>query len=304
VHKNLYLTSIKQALKEDLDPDGDITSFNLISSEERAQAYILAKEDGILACSFIVQDILDEASKIIEKFHGSKLKASVKFLVEDASNVKKNEKILEITGSAQLILCSERTILNFLQRLSGVATKTNKLSKLIKNYPSQLLDTRKTMPGLRALEKEAFRQGGGTNHRFNLSDMVLIKENHLAFYKNSNLLDAISELRKKIKAETKIECEVNSDFISKEGNLEKLLDSAVDVIMLDNFNPIELKDLVKQIKELQLKKGNPRDIKLEASGGITEKNIIDYAATGVDFISTGSVTTQATNLDLSMLLEN
>lgn len=296
------LPVIKLSLEEDLNPYGDITSSNLVSPEEKTMAIIIAKEEGILACGYIVQEILDICGDILENYTGHKLKAQAKILKKDGSKIHKGEKIIEIEGSAQLILSAERTILNFLQRLSGVATKTKKLCELIQNYPTKLLDTRKTMPGLRALEKEAFRLGGGTNHRFNLSDMVLIKENHLRFYKNSNLLAAIEELRKKLPSKVKIECEINKDFISVKGNLEKLLASPVDVIMLDNFSPEEIRDLKEKIKNIQNTQEGNREIKLEASGGINESNIVKYALTGVDFISTGSVSTQSKNLDLSMLI--
>lgn len=294
---NNYQKLISFALKEDLLPAGDITCNYLIDPKQTAEAKIIAKEKGVLACSFIAQEILDETRILIKEINGLDLKAAqIKFHINDGDHFSSNETIAELKGPAHLILAAERTILNFLQRLSGVATKTNHLVKLISSTKTQLLDTRKTLPGLRFLEKKAFQDGGGTNHRYNLSDMVLIKENHLIFQNSKSLSSAIEKARL-ANPEIKIECE-----ISKEAELEEVIKAGVDIIMLDNFSPERIKSAIKLIKEIKTTHNIDKEIKLEASGGINEFNISNYAKTGIDFISVGAVTTQVHNIDLSMLI--
>ena len=315
-------------------PEGDLTSKLLISETEQAEAEIIAKEDGVLACSWLGQAVLDELALIYryglnsysenpnfctkpENLVVEGVRNEIVFKLSDSDVFSKGTCLARLKGSAQILLTAERTLLNFLQRLCGVAAVTRKLVNLVKDYPAvRLLDTRKTMPGLRVLEKEAFKAGGGTNHRMNLSDMILIKENHLSFYRKSspgkNLADAIKHARSTFERPSAslraaqptrlIECEINADFLREPSRLQELLGAEPDIIMLDNFSPQEAKDLVNLIKKLRADLNIERNIKIEASGGINEHNIVDYAKTGVDFISTGSVFTQAKNIDLSMLL--
>ena len=284
IHKekiNLVAAIIKLALAEDLEPNGDISGSLLTSKTSRAQ--IIAKEPGLMACSWLVEAVLrqyepKEAFKVI--CH-----------CPDSGSFAAGQVLFEIEANSSSILATERTILNFLQRLCGIATYTNQLVKLIERYPVELLDTRKTMPGMRVLEKAAFKYGGGTNHRFNLSDMVMLKENHLA------CIEDLSEVISKFKNEAmKIEVEINKDNLAK---LELAIQAGVDQIMLDNFSPAEIKELKNKMALLPM----PQP-KLEASGGINESNLVDYAKTGVDYISTSISFTKANNIDLSMMITN
>jgi len=288
---------IKLAILEDLSPYGDLSTAFFSGESQTIQAQIIAKEEGLMAGGFLIEEILEGLSDFLRLPADFKVEG----LVADGQSFAVGQALAKISGRADLILAGERSILNFLQRLTGIATETRKLVDLISGYPCKLLDTRKTMPGMRRLEKLAFKAGGGTNHRFNLSDMVMLKENHLAVI-GEELVTSITSIRShldqlakanRIKEKIKIEVEINADNLSK---LESVCQSAVDVIMLDNFSAVEVKDLVQKIRQL-----NP-EIKIEASGGINKENIVSYAATGVDFISTGSVFTKARNLDLSMLI--
>jgi nicotinate-nucleotide pyrophosphorylase (carboxylating) len=320
IHKekiNLVAAIIKLALAEDLEPNGDISGSLLTSKTSRAQ--IIAKEPGLMACSWLVEAVLrqyepKEAFKVI--CH-----------CPDSGSFAAGQVLFEIEASSRTIVATERTILNFLQRLCGIATYTNKLVKLIQDYPVELLDTRKTMPGMRVLEKAAFKYGGGTNHRFNLSDMVMLKENHLACiedlatvisnFKNKDLrhpakpcfasdvdtkkvgtvqsTSSVSEDKDDFgRKSIKFEVEINKDNLDK---LELVIEAGVDQIMLDNFAPSEIIELKNKIALFSMPPP-----KLEASGGINESNLVDYAKTGVDYISTSISFTKANNIDLSMLM--
>ncbi len=304
---------IRISLLNDLEPNGDITCRFSIDPETMAKGKIIAKEDGILACSKLAQEILDECTEILSREIEPRFnfkKSSIQFLYKDGEAFKAGDTIAELEGAAHVLLSAERTVLNFLQRLSGVATYTSKFIEKIKDYPVKLLDTRKTMPGMRELGKQAVIQGGGSNHRYNLSDMVLIKENHLIFAAKENLKDDklcletfINKTREKllsseISKDTKIECEVE-----KFEQLEPVVKAAVDVIMLDNFSPEDCKKAISEVKILIEKYGINKNIKIEASGGITLDSIESYAKAGVDLISVGSLTNKPSNIDLSMLLD-
>lgn len=286
---------IKLALWEDLKPDGDISSMFLPGLKKNIKAKIIAKADGVSACLHLVKKILDAYQKILEQNFKITIAqpAQVKIYKQDGETFAPGDLLVEISASAILVLGAERSILNFLQRLCGVASASKKLNDLIKDYPCKLLDTRKTMPGLRALEKEAFRAGGGTNHRFNLSDMVMLKENHLAVA-GLELSAGVRSIRDAIGPHKKIEVEINADNLCK---LDNILQEQVDIIMLDNFSPAQLIPIIKHIRKTS------SQTLIEASGGINAGNLIDYARAGLDFISTGSVFTQASNIDISMLVE-
>lgn len=293
IHKekmNMARAIIKLALKEDLEPNGDISSAYL--PEKMAKAKIISKEPGIMACSWLIELILEEYNKL---YPSSSYETSLN--IKDGSKFQAGDILLEIEAPAQMILATERTILNFLQRLCGIATYTNKLVELIKDYPVELLDTRKTMPGMRTLEKQAFVCGGGTNHRFNLSDMVMLKENHLATI--GNLIDHINQIRSGLRAqssEAKIEIEINKENLKL---LPIAVKAGVDQIMLDNFSPGEIRTILSELSALSPER---LQTKFEASGGINQSNIVDYAKTGVDFISTSISFTKANNIDLSMMI--
>lgn len=277
---------IRLALDEDLSPNGDLSSEFIFTDLETAKATIIAKAKGIMAGSATIQCIVNEYKSSTNRDFDCQIKTNF----QDGQDFNRGDILFEITAPIKVLLACERTILNFLQRLCGIATKTNELVALIKNYQCKLLDTRKTSPGLRLLEKQAFASGGGTNHRLNLSDMIMLKENHLSGIKD--IREAINTIRKRL-PNIKIEVEVNKDNLAK---LKNILNADINIIMLDNFSATECADLIIQIRKL-----NPQ-IKIELSGGINETNIIDYAKALPDYISTSIVTTKANNIDLSMLI--
>jgi nicotinate-nucleotide pyrophosphorylase (carboxylating) len=272
------------ALKEDLEPNGDLST--KFFKQKPLKAQIAAKEAGVFACSEVVEKVFQAYQKLYQE----DLKVTINCLAHDGENFKAGDILVEIGTTSHALLICERTILNFLQRCCAIATKARLLSSLIKDYNTEILDTRKTSPGMRLLEKQAFKQGGGSNHRFNLSDMAMLKENHLSLL-DQDLIDSIQKLKKE---NCKIEVEINKSNLNK---LKLVAEEGVDQIMLDNFKPEELPELIKNIRAL-----NP-NIKIEASGGITEKNIVDYAKTGIDYLSTAEAS-RARNIDLSMLISN
>ncbi len=287
---------IQLALKEDLGSLGDLSSLLTIEPNKQASAQIIAKEPGIMACSWIIQAILETYCVLAQRSFSEV--GSLQLPLQDSDAFQAGDIVCEIKAPAQMLLACERTILNFLQRLCGIATYTRNLVNLIKDYPCKLLDTRKTMPGMRLLEKEAFHSGGGTNHRLDLSDMIMLKENHLACIEG-DLIQAINQMRQALAAKdstknTQIEIEINKDNLSK---LDSVIQASVDIIMLDNFSPNEASKLVSSIRSKN------KIIKIELSGGVTASNLVDYAKALPDYISTGSATTKANNLDLSMIVK-
>jgi nicotinate-nucleotide pyrophosphorylase (carboxylating) len=219
----------------------------------------------------------------------------VKFNKHEGSKFKKNNTLAIINGKLQSILIAERVALNFLSCLSGVSTATNNLVEKVKGTKTKVLDTRKTTPNLRLLEKYAVKTGGGKNHRFSLADAVLIKDNHLrasGCLKNGRLDEKkFSNLIKKIRKTSKLLIEVESENLSE---FKSIIKTRPDIAMLDNFSPKTLKKAVQYRNKFY-----PR-VKLEASGGITTKNINKIAKTGVDFISTGSITHSSSAIDFSL----
>ena len=269
---------IKNALEEDLG-DGDHSSLATIPAEARGKAMLVIKQPGILCGTLVgrkVFEMVDPATRVT-------------ILIEDGQAVGPGDVVLELEGKAISILSAERLALNFMQRMSGIATFTNNLATMIRDYPCKLLDTRKTTPLLRELEKYAVRTGGGENHRMGLYDMIMIKDNHIDFA--GGIEKAVAATRSYLdrkKMNLKIEIEVRN---SKE--LEEVMRcGGVDRIMLDNFSPGDLATAVERIG---------KKFETEASGGINESNIVSYAATGVDFISIGALTHQIKSLDMSLL---
>lgn len=272
-----YKSVIRDALDEDLKPDGDITSSCLINPESKSKFKLKVNEDVILAgfdvfCETFL--ILDKNILIKSEFH-------------DGSEIKKGSIVADLSGNTLKILKGERTALNFLSHLSGIATETKKLVSLIKNTNVTLLDTRKTTPNLRQFEKQAILSGGAKNHRFNLSEMVLIKDNHILNTKGVS--DALLKVKKKFSLNGKrykIEIEVK--------NLKELKEAIIlkpDVIMFDNWELDELKEAVKLV---------PNDILTEASGQITPENILNFAKCGVNYISTSYMIKNARWIDFSL----
>jgi nicotinate-nucleotide pyrophosphorylase (carboxylating) len=268
---------IDAALKEDIG-DGDYTSDACIPASAQGKAKLLVKEDGIIAG-------VELAQRIFSRFD-RKLKIEV--LIKDGSNIKVGDIILTVEGSSRSILKTERLVLNFMQRMSGIATKTAKYSKLIEGTSAKLLDTRKTTPLLREIEKWAVKIGGGVNHRIGLYDMVMIKDNHIDMAGGiPQAIERVHEHLKSVGKDLKIEIEVR-DF--DELN-EVLAVGGIHRIMLDNFHPDDEKKAVDLIAA---------KYETEASGGITEQTIRAHALSGVDYISVGALTHNIKSLDLSL----
>lgn len=268
---------IKYALIEDVQ-DGDHTSLATIPSKAKGKAQLLVKESGVLAGVNVARKVFQQVDN------------SIKFtqFLQDGDQIKVGDIAFEVSGKSISLLTAERLALNFMQRMSGIATATNKIVKLIEGTNTRILDTRKTTPNLRLLEKAAVKLGGGENHRMGLYDMIMIKDNHVDFAGGiANAINATQDYLLKNNKDLKIEIEVR-DF----GELDQVLKHGkVNRIMLDNFTPTELK------KALALINGS---YETEASGGITIETIRAYAETGVDYISVGALTHQIKSLDLSL----
>ena len=268
---------IINALKEDVG-DGDHTSLATIPAGTIGKAKLLVKDNGVLAGVELAAEIF----RVVDE--GLKMTAYLK----DGADIKYGDIAFEVEGDAQSILKAERLVLNCMQHMSGIATKTNEIVDILKGYNTKVLDTRKTTPGLRYLEKWAVRIGGGVNHRFGLYDMILIKDNHVDYA--GGISEAIEGARNYLAANHKklaIEIEVRNIE-----ELEEVIQTrGVDRILLDNFNFNDLRDAVDMIEGRFI---------TEASGGITIDNIREYAACGVDYISVGALTHSVKSLDLSL----
>ncbi|MCX7747300.1 MAG: carboxylating nicotinate-nucleotide diphosphorylase [Clostridia bacterium] len=261
------------ALKEDILL-GDITTDNIIDINGEVKALFIAKQDGIIAGLEVAERVfkLLDHETVFEK------------AVNEGQSVKKGDIIAKISGKSRSLLKAERTALNFLQRMSGIATKTNEFYNKVKDLPVRIVDTRKTTPGLRVIEKYAVKIGGGYNHRFSLSDGVLIKDNHIKAA--GSIKKAIEAARRNIPHTIKIEVEVESIDEVKEA-----LESGADIIMLDNMTQDMMKEAVGII--------NKRAI-VEASGNVNLETVRDIALTGVDIISVGGLTHSVQAFDISM----
>lgn len=265
--------TIKRALLEDMN-NGDITSDFLIDKSLNAKAIITAKEDGVV-CGLNVAKITFE---LVDKY------LVFDELSTDGDQIKKGQDIAVIEGRAQSILKGERVALNFLQRMSGIATKAKTISGLVSSYDVRVVDTRKTSPGLRVFEKYAVRTGKCYNHRYNLSDAVMIKDNHIEAV--GSIREAIRIAKASIPHTTKIEVEVKNLI-----ELRQALESKADIIMLDNM------DIETMKKAVEITKGAAI---LEASGNVDEENIEEIASTGVDIISVGALTHSYKSMDISL----
>jgi len=269
--KNFVRKKILEFLEEDIGHQ-DITTDSL-DTDRYIEACMIAKEDGILAG-------IEFAKEVYNLVGDCKLENFVK----DGASIKKGDILAIAYGSGKSILKAERLSLNIVQRLSGIATLTNKYVEKIKDTGVRLLDTRKTTPGFRAFEKYAVKVGGGDNHRFALYDVVMIKDNHIALA--GSITEAVNQIKKKVSPMVRIEVEVSSFE-----QLEEALKNPVDVVMLDNMSAEDVKKAVKLINKSKL---------VEVSGNITIENIRDYALAGPDFISTGAVIHSAKWLDISL----
>ncbi|MCM8784520.1 MAG: carboxylating nicotinate-nucleotide diphosphorylase [Candidatus Omnitrophica bacterium] len=278
---------IAQALKED-KIDQDITSELLFPKDKLAKAIIVAKGKGIIAGL----EIAERVFYLLDK------KIKFKKLTKDGKWIKKGEKVAFIEGSLKKILAGERTALNFLMRLSGIATLTRKFVEKVHPHKVKIMDTRKTTPGLRILEKYAVRVGGGVNHRGDLSDGVLIKDNHLKKIKNqkSKIKSLIQEIRRRISQDIEIEIEVKNLKEFKEA-----LETGCDVIMLDNMSFPKVKEAVRMRSRLWAI-GHRPGVEIEVSGGINLRNIRKFASLGIERISIGALTHSYKSLDFSLEL--
>ncbi|GAB5522653.1 MAG: carboxylating nicotinate-nucleotide diphosphorylase [Roseivirga sp.] len=268
---------IERALEEDIR-DGDHSSLASIPSDARNSAYLLMKASGIIAGMELAEIIFKKLDPTIEILSS----------VADGTVVKEGEVILKIHGNSRAILSAERLVLNCMQRMSGIATHTHYLNSLIANTNTRLLDTRKTTPNFRMMEKWAVVIGGGVNHRYGLFDMIMLKDNHIDFAGGiSNAVNATVDYLAKTGKDLKIEVETrNLEEVQQALDTEK-----VDRIMLDNMSPEEM------TKAVALIAGRSET---EASGGITESTIQAAAASGVDFISVGALTHSVKSLDISL----
>ena len=276
--REIVKEKLKSFLKEDLG-HGDVTSDLLVMDGTVVEAEIVAKESGVLAGLEEIKPLLEEFGLKTEK------------LKEDGDRLKKGEAILRVIGDAKTILALERTVLNFLCRMSGIATLTAKLVEMVRKagFKTIIACTRKTAPGLEYFDKKAVRIGGGDTHRLHLDDMILVKDNHIKVV--GSVSEAIKRAKEKASFSKKIEVEAF--------NLAEALEATragADIIMLDNFTPAQIKETLLQLE----KEGLRSKVLVEASGGINEDNVVEFASTGVDILSIGMLTHSAKALDLSL----
>jgi len=285
---------IDRALAEDLGK-GDVTTEALIPGDQQGAGFIVAKKEGILAGINVAKQV----------FHRVDSELNVEILLEDGAGVKPGSKVSRVSGSIAGILKAERIALNFLQHLSGIASETNLYVKRVEGLPVRIMDTRKTTPGLRSLEKYAVRVGGGDNHRMSLGDGILIKDNHLAALRSRglNIKEIVAKARQNAPLSLRgakrrsnlqarqIQVEVEVRAVSE---ALEAVEAGADIVMLDNMNLEDMRKAVKSIHGRAL---------VEASGGITLDNVRAVAETGVDFISIGALTHSTRALDISLELE-
>ena len=272
---------IDRALAEDLSR-GDVTTEALIPHDQQGAASIVVKSKGVLAG-------IEVAKRV---FHRVDPKLTWEAILEDGAKVEPGDVVAKIEGSYCSILNSERVALNFLQRLSGIASETSRYVESVKGLPVRIMDTRKTTPGLRSLEKYAVRVGGGENHRMNLGDGILIKDNHVAALRSCglSLKEIIAKARQNAPKRLKIEVEVKTVPEALEAT-----EAGADIVMLDNMSLEDMRQAVKLVHGRAL---------IEASGGITLDKVRDVAETGVDFISIGALTHSVKALDISLEVES
>jgi len=275
VEPNRY-DPIGAALQEDIG-GGDITTEFFVPDSLHATGRIIARENAVVAGSGVASEVFRQVDPSTD----------TQIIRGDGAEAALGDVIIEVRGLARSILKAERVALNFLQRLCGIATLTRQFVDAIGNHPAKILDTRKTTPGLRAMEKAAVVAGGGGNHRFGLYDMVLVKDNHLTTFEGlSSFAERIRQLRQE---RPKIRIEVEADDLEQVRAFVEV--DGIDVILLDNMTPAQVREAI------ALRKDN---IEFEASGGITLKNVNRIAATGVDYISVGSLTHGARAIDICL----
>jgi nicotinate-nucleotide pyrophosphorylase (carboxylating) len=276
--KPTVIDPIDAALREDIG-EGDLTTDFFVSKNQQATARIIARERAIIAGTETAAEVFRRLDSAVE----------IALLRKDGGEVHPDETVIEVRGPARAILKAERVALNFLQRLSGIATMTRKFVDAAANQHVKILDTRKTTPGLRVLEKAAVVAGGGANHRFGLFDMVLVKDNHFAVTAG---FDAVAKaVRKFHEAKPNVQIEVEADALDQVRAFLEI--DGIDVILLDNMKPAQIREAIALGKD---------KVKFEASGGVSLKNIRQIAATGVNYISIGALTHSARAIDFSLEL--
>lgn len=277
MHESLYRDVIERALREDLGEAGDLTSEAVITRGAVATGVVVARHAGVIAGLEVVGAAFAAVDTGVE----------VEYRCADGERVGAGTVLASVTGSARSVLTGERTALNLLGHLSGVATATAAFVARVTGTKARIADTRKTTPGLRALEKYAVRMGGGINHRFGLFDAVMIKDNHLIVA--GGVAAAVAAVRRRVGHLVKIEVEVTTL-----AQLAEVIDAGADVVMLDNMDLATMGEAVRRVAGRLV---------VEASGGITLENVVDVAATGVDVISVGWITHSAPALDVALDLE-
>jgi len=278
MHSGLTIEQIIDfALKEDIG-HGDHTTLSTVPANKRGKMALFVKEEGILAGVDLARQI----------FHHYNPDISMQIILRDGSAISKGDIAFLVEGPVQSLLTCERLVLNFMQRLSGIATQTNKMVKILEGTNTKILDTRKTTPLLRELEKMAVRIGGGHNHRFGLFDMILIKDNHVDFA--GGITKALNQTKQYL-ADKKLDLEIEIEVRNMEELQEALEAGIASRVLIDNFKPDKMKEAVAFVNGRVL---------TEASGGITIDNLREYAETGVDFISSGALTHHIKSLDLSL----
>ena len=270
---------IQVSLKEDLDENGDVTSNAILAKEKQGIATIIAKQHGVFSGGFVV--------KMVYSYIDQSVKVNIK--TDEGDLIKEKQSVIEIKGPVKSILIGERTALNFLARMSGVATLTHQFIEKLKGSNIKILDTRKTNPGWRYLDKYSVSSGGGKNHRIGLFDMVLIKENHIAAA--GSIENAVQLCRDYLRAKSlELKIEVETKDLKE---VKQALALKVDRIMLDNMNLQQIKQAVEIVNG---------KTELEISGGVNLENVDEYYDSGVDFISVGQLTHSANAFDFSMIL--
>ncbi len=262
---------IRLALAEDL-PKGDVTSEAIFGARDKARAIFRAKQDGVIAGLDVAQRVfalIDRRCKFTAR-------------VKDGAKVKEGQIIADVAGSTRALLAGERTALNFLQRMSGIATVTSWYVRAVIGTRARILDTRKTVPGLRALDKYAVKMGGGTNHRMSLSDMAMIKDNHIKAA--GGIRAAVAAVRKR----STVSVEVEASTLTQ---VREAVEAGADIVMLDNMSLSMMREAVRIVRGRTL---------VEASGSVSLENVRKVARTGVDFVSVGRLTHSALALDISM----
>lgn len=277
-------TLIRIALEEDLADRGDLTSLNFVDAEHRSIGKIVSREEAVISGSEVAAEVCRAVDPDLR----------FRSITHDGGSASVGDVVAEIVGPTRAVLTAERTVLNFMQRLSGIATITRSYVDLIGHTEASLLDTRKTTPGWRALEKQAVMDGGGTNHRFGLYDAIMVKDNHLVANPSPlNIAERVDEVKAR-EPELKIELEVDrldqlKDYLRVDG---------IDVILLDNMNNNQLREAV------SMRDQSGSDIRLEASGGVNLSTVKGIAETGVDFISVGALTHSVRSIDLGLDLSS